>query len=262
MPAHQPDRPDLTAAQERAVRDLLAGARHTEPLPDDVASRLDATLGELAAERAAGTSSETSDAPDAPAVVSLARRRRRRVGLGLVAAAALVVGGVAVTEVVPQTTSGGGSESAGSGVADDGSAGGGVAAGESRRRRVESASPQADSTRSYAAVVPTIEPDTFRDDVLRTRRLAERGVLDDAEAMSSQPEGGAAAKSDRDLRQSLRARADRCERGVGPGRTVLVQYAGRRAVLVLRPARDDRQQAVLYRCGDGAPVRSVELPGR
>ena len=41
--------PELTPAQERRVRRLLADARHDEPVPDDVAARLDAraALGTL-----------------------------------------------------------------------------------------------------------------------------------------------------------------------------------------------------------------------
>ena len=75
---------------EEQVRRLLAQARHEEPIPDDVAARLDRVLADLRAEPA------ESGAP----VVDLAvRRRRRRLTQGLVAAAAVVVLGVGVSRI-------------------------------------------------------------------------------------------------------------------------------------------------------------------
>ena len=38
--------PELTPTEEQ-VRRLLADARHTEPMPDDVAARLDGVLADL-----------------------------------------------------------------------------------------------------------------------------------------------------------------------------------------------------------------------
>jgi hypothetical protein len=76
------ERPDPADTPEIAeVRRLLAEARHTEPMPDDVATRLDDVLAGLA--------------PDAVVVPIEAHRRRRVAGL-LVAAAAIVVGGITV----------------------------------------------------------------------------------------------------------------------------------------------------------------------
>ena len=53
------DRPDPTSADDDSpeiteVRRLLADARHTEPMPDDVASRMDDVLGRLDARVATG----------------------------------------------------------------------------------------------------------------------------------------------------------------------------------------------------------------
>ena len=84
-PEH-PERPD-----DAFVRGLLGEVgREPEPLPDDVAARLDDALADLVAERRGAE----------PAVVvplDRARQRRRR-GVGLlVAAAAVVVGGYGVT---------------------------------------------------------------------------------------------------------------------------------------------------------------------
>ena len=59
-------RRELTPAQDEAVRRLLADARHDEPVPPEVAARLDDALAGLRAERAAATAD----------VVPLRRRRR------------------------------------------------------------------------------------------------------------------------------------------------------------------------------------------
>lgn len=100
-----PERPAPGDAQQRAVRDLLASARHDEPMPDGVVARLDATLADLVAQRSAVRS--------AP-VVELARRRRRRlVGTGLVAAAAVVVAGVGLGQVLPLESGGDDASTAG-----------------------------------------------------------------------------------------------------------------------------------------------------
>jgi len=84
-----------------AVRALLASARVTEPVPDDVAARLDTTLAELTADRR-GT--EAADAPDEATSVVVPLRRRSRLAPRLLAAAAAVVivgaGGIGIAQVL------------------------------------------------------------------------------------------------------------------------------------------------------------------
>lgn len=90
--------PELTPDQTEAVRRALADARATDPLPTDVAARLDHVLDGLHAERDSAT----------PAVASLeARRRRRNATRMLVAAAAVVVGGFGVDAMVGHDLIGG-----------------------------------------------------------------------------------------------------------------------------------------------------------
>ena len=86
----------LTPAQSEAVRRLLAGARHDEGIPDDVATRLDAAIAELAAERTDGAPAEEG-AARAAVVIPLHRRRWPQV---LVAAAAVTVFGFSMTQIV------------------------------------------------------------------------------------------------------------------------------------------------------------------
>lgn len=80
---------ELTPAQSEAVRRLLAGARHDEGIPDEVAARLEAVLEELSAERATPVRRE--------AVVIPLRRRWPKV---LVAAAAVTAFGFGFAQLV------------------------------------------------------------------------------------------------------------------------------------------------------------------
>lgn len=99
----------LSAPEEARLRRLLADARHTAPMPDDVVGRLDDVLARLAVEEPVAPRTVEPERPD-PVVASLdAQRRRtlrRRVAGGLLAAAALVVGGVAVPQLLSGTMSG------------------------------------------------------------------------------------------------------------------------------------------------------------
>lgn len=101
---------DLTPAQDDAVRRLLADAADDPAaarMPDDVRLRLESTLSDLSAERAAGRREVGADdagadpaldpgsdpefEPGAAPAVALRSRRRRRVARTLLAAAAAVV---------------------------------------------------------------------------------------------------------------------------------------------------------------------------
>ena len=74
------------------VRDLLATARVTEPVPTDVAARLDDTLARLKSERL-----ESGDARQPAAVVPL---RRRAAPFLAAAAVVAVIGGVAIGQIL------------------------------------------------------------------------------------------------------------------------------------------------------------------
>jgi hypothetical protein len=81
---------ELTPAQSEAVRRLLAGARDDEGIPDDVAARLEAVLGDLTAERSSAPVSRKAE------VIPL-RRRWPKV---LVAAAAVTAFGFGIVQLV------------------------------------------------------------------------------------------------------------------------------------------------------------------
>lgn len=219
--------PDLTPAQERAVRDLLAGARHDEPVPDEVTARLDATLDELHAERGTEHPTERPTAPVVP--LSRAARRRRLAGGALVAAAAVVVAGVGIGQVVDVTGSGSGGDA--SSVADEAAGGG------SERAPSQGIGPEEKGEALARGSAATLRADTFRKDV---RRLAPVSAL---------------ARS--------RPRLPGCEvRGAGRGTWVPVTYDDQEGVLVYRTPRKGAQRVDLYLCGSDSVTRSVVLRGR
>jgi len=82
---------DLTPAQTDAVRRALAAARHDEPIPAEVAARLDATLADLVAVQSMPAVAAEMVAPVIPL-------RRRRLPVLLAAAAAVVAAAI----VTPQ----------------------------------------------------------------------------------------------------------------------------------------------------------------
>ncbi len=89
------DRTDVPSSDDQSpeiaeVRRLLADARHVDPMPDDVAARMNAVIARLGDE----TPAARPEPPDTN-VIPIAPHRRRRAAALLVAAAAIVVGGVA-----------------------------------------------------------------------------------------------------------------------------------------------------------------------
>lgn len=225
-----PETPETSETE--AVRRLLAEARHTEPMPDDVAARMDDVLAGL---RETATSGEAPAAPDATVVPLASHRRRRAAGL-LVAAAAIVVGGVAVAQHLP--TSGGGSGA--SATAQD---------------RVENAAPQSaggnlgntGSSGGAPTTTPTplvragrlvVRPQQFGLDVLAGRRL-----LHDSPA----------ARMDA-------VKAAGCAVPTGSGEVLGATYQRAPAALVYHQPSGGSQVVDLYVCGSRRPVRSATLP--
>jgi hypothetical protein len=246
---HQVDQPtpELTPAQERAVRDLLAGARHDKPVPPQVVARLDATLAGLVAER--GATPAAAPAPSSPAspsssaapaarpsapVVPLARRRRRIASASLVAAAAVVVGGVAIGQMVGGQS--GSSDSAS--ISDDSGAGEHSPAEALRDRESPTAAREQPTTEEGELPVPDLGSATLRRHV---RALAPVAAADG----------------------TLRDRDAPCRVGdAGPGDRVRVTYEGQDGLLVFRAPAGDVQRVDLYLCGSEGVARTVILHGR
>lgn len=217
------------------VRRLLADARHTEPMPEAVVTRLDGVLADLATE------------PARSRPVTDLTTRRRRVTQLLVAAAAVVVLGVGIQQVVqPQSSSDSASPTA-ERQADapeaQGSSGDPQPGTDSQAESGAAGAGNDASTLSGVIVdkhgLVRLEPDDFADGVSA------------AYAYSTQ---SGKFTSDRAAAVVCRAKA------WGNGTFVPALYGRTPAVLVFRRPMGDTQVADLFLCGDTAPTRSVTLP--
>ena len=208
---------------EDEVARLLAEAAGPEPIPGDVAARLDDVLAGLVAER--------SPARAHPGAVPLAARRRwPRM---LLAAAAVVVGGYAVGSVAVQGTLSG-SDSGDSSAASDGGAqdsllveddgAGADADTEAAPEALEDTPPQ----RMSAPV--RLQPETLRRDARR--------ALDVLDALPAASTSGDATLDGSCRPPRLRPRE----------RALPVRYDGGRAVLVAGPVRAGTVDVTVHSC--------------
>jgi hypothetical protein len=233
---HEPELHEspLSPADDERIRRLLAEARHTEPMPEAVAARLDEVLSDLGADRASREAHEDSRAP----VVELAARRRRTAANLLVAAAAVLAVGFGVSQVLPDGVGGSDGEPAATSQ-EDAAAGGSADSGDVDSRNGEpEAGPVAPSADGGAAGPAfRVHSESFGSDVrrLRTRLLEDRP----SSLLESEP--------------------DCLSADVGDGAVVAVTYDGAPAALVLRTPSGAVQVVDLYLCGDAAPRRSITL---
>jgi hypothetical protein len=220
------------------VRRLLADARHTEPMPDDVAARMDDVLAGLGATPSAASSSSagTPARERDDRVVSLAAHRRRRAAGMLVAAAAIVVGGVAVAQNLPGSTSSSSESTAGSAAAQD--------SGQqpSRVRR----SPTPETFSGSDARVRAAKP------VLKDGRILVRPRRFSADALAGQQ---LLRKDDRPT--VAQATCASVPKG---GEVLQATYRQAPAALFYRAASGGSQVVDLYICGTHRPVRTTTLP--
>ncbi|WP_134765818.1 hypothetical protein [Nocardioides sp. 1609] len=243
------EQPEATPEQQAQVRRLLAEARHTEPLPPEVAQRLDGVLAQLVSE---GPRAIDPPPPSRPAPVDeLGARRRRRVTGLLAAAAAVVVVGVGIGQVTD--LSGGGSDDSGGDASSGGSMSDYADAEDAPGRQSEApeaapseATSDPGAPPSTSARPPTVSVDAFATDAARLRGRAV--VRADAGTVVT----GA------DLSADAMFLCDATP--TGPGLLLGVEYEDRPAVLAYRPARGDTQPVELLRCGTGDVLRSTVLP--
>lgn len=254
MPHHDPE---VTPEQEARLRRLLSRARHGEPVPVDVATRLDRVLEQLAVEEV--------DPDPGRSVVDIAARRRRRVTTLLVAAAAVVVVGVGIGQVTGgaegdmSTASDDSASSAdmaeAAGAAESGDlADGGATAYDSNGDLVDGASsqlvPSAPGPASQGRGAP-------RPPV----RLTTDGFAKQAAQLSDRPGVMSLVSSVVPGEALSRAESFVCATAKwGEGRLLAALYDGVPAVLAYRPVAGETQTVDLLRCGTGEILRSTVLP--
>ena len=227
-----------------AVRRLLADARHTEPMPADVAARMDDLLDDLAQGTPVGTDAPVptpTPAPIHPVVASLAAQRRRRAAGMLVAAAAIVVGGVVVAQHLPAP---GGSSSASSAENRAGSSVGDTAGGTASKPVRPEANPGilAGGRVTVQDGRVVVRPEHFTSDAVAARRLLER------------------ARSTASSYQLLDQPDPACVVPRAHGTRVKATYERAPAVLVFHRPVSSTQVVDLFVCGARRPVRSATLP--
>jgi hypothetical protein len=227
------DRP-LSPEQESRIRSGLAAARATEPTPDHVAARLDATLADLVAEREhpAGRPSGSRPAGNRPA---------RRTGRWVLLAGAASVAAIAAFTIPSLNTGQGNSSTAGSDSAKQAPAGAG--------RNAPSA--QAGS----GSKADTAEP--------RVIRLSTGSFRADVRRQLPTIEGpGALSES---TRKSAGFAGQRCEMakapsGVAEQRPVLLD--GRAAVLEVFDSHGGTRLVRAVSCGGQDILASTRVPAR
>ncbi len=229
---------ELTPAEEERVRRLLADARHTEPMPDEVVARLDGVLADLA-ERPA-------PAPTVVTSLDAARRRRSRGRALLVAAAAVTVLGVGTPSLMN---------------ALDGM---GVSAGDSATSADAPGAAEDQDNGSRDTFQSGGEDDDQTEGAPSSPEAAVPPAALSSEAFKAQVEEYA---DDADLRSALQddaaySAARRCiaQKAWGAGRLLPATYEGELGMLVYRVPRADVQRVDLYLCGTRTPVRSVLIP--
>jgi hypothetical protein len=236
------DERDLTPEQEARVARLLADARADEPIPPEVAARLDRVLQGMAGEQVL-----RADETPAP-VVDLAARRRRRVVTLLAAAAAVVVAGVGVGQLV-NSQDNGDSDSAGTSLNAEVEAGGADADEFQAEAAPSDAAPPLSNDQLRAlGEPPRMTSGSFAEQVHRLQ--GRPGVRAYA---SSGPMGG------RDLAaKEMDFSCSAADYGVG--KLMAVRYNGMPAVLAFRPPAGDTQVVDLMQCGSGDLMRSTTIP--
>lgn len=233
----QPDR-ILTSAEEQAVRRQLAAVRHTDPMPVEIAGRLDDVIAGLQSERV--ERAEPAESP-APNVVPLASRRRHRIVQGLVAAAAVVAVGVGVTQVLGNSSS------------DDDAGDAQVSAENDDRSGVNSGAPTDGSPESTAPGGELVAPDPG---LYKTAPEVSSGSFQqDVTALSptpGDPTGGAPGLQRMTRKCSLTAPPEGYD-------ALPVRYDGKPAILAFGELDQGRQRVDLYLCATGVRERSASV---
>jgi hypothetical protein len=235
--------PELTPEQEADVRRLLVEARHDEPIPTEVAARLDTVL--------AGLSRDEPGAPGIAPVIDLAARRRRRNAAAVLAgAAAVIVAGFAIGQYINV----GSDDNGAGGSAADAPRTAGTDAGGDKAEVASPAAPTRDqaSTGAPSNPVPAAQPPPL---VLSSQNL-EHDLTDQLRDSVSASAGG--SDSALSYAPGCTPAAPRSKYGLGDLFPAL--FDGEPAVVALRPPADGKQQADVLACTTAATLATVSIP--
>jgi hypothetical protein len=237
------------------VRRLLAEeGQADEPMPADVADRLDLVLDEQASQEVPAVEGHADQR-----VLPMNRRRQRRWGVALLAAAAVTVGGYSLTAtgVLDGFAGDAASESTSADSADSGrdSAGGATDDRQESEVAPDSGAGSADGNarvdrRLLATGAADLSSQTLRRDAARlvaadargTRPLAGRG---DSPAASAQEPAGCVPPP-----TGLR------------GTRLAVTYDGQPATALLRPVRGDSTEVTVWDCASPSRLARVTVSAR
>lgn len=219
---------ELTPAQQDRVRRLLAAARHDEPMPVEVAARLEGVLADLGEQPTATVTS-----------LDAVRRRRRRGAAFLVAAAAVTVIGLGAKPLLTSITPAAEDAKTSSGAADNdlGDAPGGA--------------PEVGGAKSqdaFAAYRFAVTSDSFDRDV---RRLAHGLATGKTDAMIQD-----LARQDGVEPAPTEASCQR-QRAWGKGYLLWASYDDAPGALLFRAPVGLSQRVDLFLCGQRTPERTT-----
>lgn len=242
----------MTPEEQEAVRRALAATPPAGPMPPEVVARLEATIADLAAARAAETGTDGAQAT----VSDLEERRRRRWPRVLVAAASVAVlaygVGAVLQDMDPQAETA--ADSAGGAAVDEGraeSGGVGVTEGGAAPGDAEAEPQEAPGLIADGRVVE-LRATTLQRDVVR--HLEQGRVAAQSDRLATLDSSKRYSREDGtcvlpDLRVGDRVSAALLD--------------GRRATLVVRRAQDGTRVAEVYSCGDGRTLLAeTEVPAR
>ncbi len=242
--------------EQEAVRRALAATPPAGPMPPEVVARLEATLAELAAGRPAGAGGPAAAAAGPAPVDELERRRRRRWPRVLVAAASVAVlaygAGVVLQDAGPEAetaaTDSAGGDAGGRAESDGGTTGSGVSP-------QEAAPPGDRDAPGLVADGPVVElrAPTLRRDVVRHLERGRSAVDAEVDSLATLDARRYSRKDGTCLLPELRAGDE----------VTAARLDGRRATLVVHPARGGTRVAEVYWCGDGRTLLAqTEVPAR
>jgi hypothetical protein len=225
------------------VRRLLAEARHDEPVPADVAARLDDALADLSRDSRA-----PADEPVAAVIDLAARRRRRNASALLAGAAAVIVAGFAIGQGIDVSGDGDNAATTGdSSVARDDAGG----AAESQTDGLANPAPTSGPTKPEVAKG---KPVHLTSGHLRRDIVMQMSVLDADQSLTSGHLAESYGSASVDC-PTLSGSAST----PGIGTLFPAYYDGNPAVLVLGPVSNGTREAQVLSCTTGEPVRSVTV---